>query len=95
MSDHLSIWPRQGVGADAAKRVTAPCTAHLQLSCVYGDDDRRAASPYKTSSCPALAETKEQGESPSGARVAQAHSDAGKFPKRVLGRKSQSRAHYG
>ena len=27
------------------------------------------------------------GEAPSGARVAQAHSDAGRFPKRVLGRK--------
>ena len=39
---------------------------------------------------PALAGTKEQGEAPSGARVAQAHSDAGRFPKRVLGRKSQS-----
>ena len=33
-----------------------------------------------TSSCSALAGTKEQGEAPSGARVAQAHSDAGRFP---------------
>ena len=48
-----------------------------------------------TSSCSALAGTKEQGEAPSGARVAKAHSDVGRFPKRVLGRKSQSRAHYG
>ena len=37
----------------------------------------------------ALSGTKEQGEAPSGARVAQAHSDAGRFPKRVLGRENQ------
>ena len=36
----------------------------------------------------------EQGEAFSGARSAQAHSDAGDS-RSVLGRKSQSRAHYG
>ena len=43
---------------------------------MYGDADRRR-HPHTDKLCFALAGTKEQGEAPSGARVAQAHSDAG------------------
>ena len=91
----LRTIPVKGLVRPAAQRGLGPLNGTPTSILWNGDDDRREASPYQTSSCFALAGTKEQGEAPSGARVAQAHSDAGRFPKRVLGRKSQSRAHYG
>ena len=91
----LRTIPVKGLVRPAAQRGLGPLNGTPTSILWNGDDDRRETSPYQTSSCSALAGTKEQGEAPSGARVAQAHSDAGRFPKRVLGRKSQSRAHYG
>ena len=91
----LRTIPVKGLVRPAAQRGLGPLNGTPTSILWNGDDDRRETSPYRQALCSALAGTKEQGEAPSGARVAQAHSDAGRFPKRVLGRKSQSRAHYG
>ena len=61
VSDHLSIWPRQGVGADVAKRVTAPWTAHPTVSCRPGKDDRRAAFPCRNNALDFRGREPEQG----------------------------------
>ena len=73
----LRTIPVKGLVRPAAQRGLGPLNGTPTSILWNGDDDRREASPYQTSSCSALAGTKEQGEAPSGARVAQAHSDAG------------------
>ena len=91
----LRTIPVKGLVRPAAQRGLGPLNGTPTSILWNGDDDRREASPYRQALALLLREPRSKEKLPSGARVAQAHSDAGRFPKRVLGRKSQSRAHYG
>ena len=58
----IEDYPRQGAGAARSAARTRPLNGTPTSILWNGYDDRREASPYQTSSCSALAGTKEQGE---------------------------------
>ena len=90
----IEDYPRQGVGAARSAARTRPLNGTPTSILWNGDDDRRETSPYQTSSCSALAGTKEQGEAPSGARVAKLTATQGDSRSVYLVARA-NQAHYG
>ena len=88
----IEDYPRQGVGAARSAARTRPLNGTPTSILWNGDDDRRETSPYQTSSCSALAGTKEQGEAPSGARVAASSQRRREIPEACAWSQSQSSA---
>ena len=88
----IEDYPRQGVGAARSAARTRPLNGTPTSILWNGDDDRRRHLHTRQALALLLREPRSKEKPLAGACSLQAHSDAGRFPKRVLGRKSQSSA---